>query len=842
MAERIILEFVGDPSGLKPAIDLLKSIGGLTEDQIKLFEKSNEEFAKRTKELDEQTKKTKKLATETKKAEESVEDLTKETKKTTTEIKKAGKGMANVKKEADSLLSGAKKLATAFGLAFGLSQIKDFVKESIRLSAAAEGIERAFRRVGSPALLAGLRTAVRGTVSDLNIMKNAVRADNFQIPLEKLATLFEFAKRRANETGESVDYLVESITTGIGRKSPLILDNLGISAIRLKERFNGVALESQSIADVTKAVSEIAREELAKMGESVDTTSDKIARMSAQWENFKKILGDTTVTVLTDFNSKIGETSKSIESLSERLSGDQSDGAVTAAKAFGFVLENLLKPLERVNGWVSKVTDGIAEMTFIAQQFQFTQGLISDGEFETLQAYNKLTRKGKELMIAINQTREESTDLSLDAVRATKLLTDETQKAYEAERLGRKELEMSVISITSMQVELKDLKEAFEGAEVGGAIFYQIAAKIEAKTLQLKKVLEDLQLALLRGEAGSFAPEPISTIGLGDVTSLSEESSLDGLDKLISAQEEIKSGAQEFSEEYRLAGEEIDRLNGKIDNFGNTVTKVNADVKTSNEDTIGTFSDGWKDAVVIIAGAFNSLFQSISKISNNALQQEQDALDDLLANNAISREKYDFQRKALMRKQAENDKQAALFSSVINTAAAVVEALPNYVLAALVGVLGAAEIAAISSQPIPGFAKGTKAAPEGFAWVGEEGPELRYNRSGDAIITNRDSQILSNDPYGTEGQRIRAMYDLPELHTGFFGPKMKWSDNAKDAASESGRTQFDYDRLGDSMAKAMNGSDRNSARNIDRLRESNMYGLNSIAQQLRHKQNSRSGW
>jgi hypothetical protein len=123
-------------------------------------------------------------------------------------------------------------------------------------------------------------------------MKVAVQAGNFGIPIQQMGQLLEFAARRAAETGQNVDYLVESIVTGIGRKSPLILDNLGISAVALKEKFGGAALEAQSIADVAKAVGEIASAELGKMGDAADTAADKMQRLSTSWENFKAKFGE----------------------------------------------------------------------------------------------------------------------------------------------------------------------------------------------------------------------------------------------------------------------------------------------------------------------------------------------------------------------------------------------------------------------------------------------------------------------------------------------------------------------------------------------------------------------
>jgi hypothetical protein len=68
----------------------------------------------------------------------------------------------------------------------------------------------------------------------------------------------------------------------------------------------------------------------------------------------------------------------------------------------------------------------------------------------------------------------------------------------------------------------------------------------------------------------------------------------------------------------------------------------------------------------------------------------------------------------LRQKQARNEKAQGIFSTIIQTAQAVVRALASpggIVLAGIVGALGAAQTAAIASQPIPRFARGTKRVP-----------------------------------------------------------------------------------------------------------------------------------
>ena len=183
-------------------------------------------------------------------------------------------------------------LGQAIGAAFIVGQVQAFAAETIKLGSELQTVGRGFARFGNEMQLETLRKATRGLVSDLELMKVTVQAGNFGIPIEQMGKLLEFATKRAAETGQSVDYLVESIVKGIGRKSPLILDNLGISTTRLKEKFNGAAIEAQNIADVARAVGDIAAEEMGKMGTAVDTAADKMVRLTTTWENFKAKFGE----------------------------------------------------------------------------------------------------------------------------------------------------------------------------------------------------------------------------------------------------------------------------------------------------------------------------------------------------------------------------------------------------------------------------------------------------------------------------------------------------------------------------------------------------------------------
>lgn len=199
-------------------------------------------------------------------------------------------------KEAEQTLGkfgqSVNKIGGMIAAAFAVEKIASFAWEATKLAGEMQGVKYAFDQLNKPGLLQNLRNATQGTVSDLELMKSAIQANNFQIPLEQLGSLLKFAHLRAQQTGQSVDYLVQSIVMGIGRKSPLILDNLGISAVALREKFKGIAAEEQTVSDIAHAVGEIAEEAMAKSGAAIETTSTKIQRMNASWQNMKITLGE----------------------------------------------------------------------------------------------------------------------------------------------------------------------------------------------------------------------------------------------------------------------------------------------------------------------------------------------------------------------------------------------------------------------------------------------------------------------------------------------------------------------------------------------------------------------
>lgn len=204
----------------------------------------------------------------------------------------------------------ATKVVEFFGQQAG--KLQEFVSESAKagmeMAAQADGVIKAFNAMDDPNLLDNLRKATKGTVNDVQLMTAAVQAKDFRIPLEDLGKYLQFAQLKAQQTGQSVDYMTNSIVTGLGRKSPMILDNLGISAAEISEK-------TKETGDFMKAVAKIVDTQLAEAGDTYISAADKAARKTAEWENAQRRLGEQLLPLTESYEDFFAETKVGIINL-----------------------------------------------------------------------------------------------------------------------------------------------------------------------------------------------------------------------------------------------------------------------------------------------------------------------------------------------------------------------------------------------------------------------------------------------------------------------------------------------------------------------------------------------
>ena len=192
------------------------------------------------------------------------------------------KGVRGLSGSFGSLIGAATKFAGALaGVSIGVNLVQEMqqtVAESVKLYQSAEGIMLAFQRLNKPGLLDKLREETHGTVDDINLMKQAIKFKDFNLDINQLGTYLAFAQQKAKDTGESIDYMVDSIVTGLGRQSVQILDNLGISATEIRNKM-------KDGGDMTNAVAEIIKDRMQESGDYIETAADRAAARQAELHN-----------------------------------------------------------------------------------------------------------------------------------------------------------------------------------------------------------------------------------------------------------------------------------------------------------------------------------------------------------------------------------------------------------------------------------------------------------------------------------------------------------------------------------------------------------------------------
>lgn len=284
----------------------------------------------------------------------------------------------------------------------------------------------------------------------------------------------------------------------------------------------------------------------------------------------------------------------------------------------------------------------------------------------------------------------------------------------------------------------------------------QVANNVEAYRLysNLIRNIEDLREGLTGGNTNSESDLN------RQLTKLKEEQS-----QLPTTTAEWKK----YSDQIKEVQKSIDDLTGKtqerIDSYLKTFSEglfsgngMGTLFKALNDEITG-FGDNWAVTFNALSEIAQETFNFLNKNSQayfNAryanLEREKDLALQFAGESESGRaeieRQYDERRRAIRRQELQQEKEAAIFNAVIDTAQGVVASLAKggpagIALAAVIAGLGAAQIALISSQPIPAYKHGTDNHKGGLALVGDGGKhEVVYQpTAGWSITPNKNTLV-----------------------------------------------------------------------------------------------------
>ena len=314
------------------------------------------------------------------------------------------------------------------------------------------------------------------------------------------------------------------------------------------------------------------------------------------------------------------------------------------------------------------------------------------------------------------------------------------------------------------------LKKQYANGEIGKEDYekrlYDIGVKYAKARLETLMKEVEAEMALLDPSSEKYQDledrltnlqSQINGINYDDATKKREE----WIDKFKEGLSGMNSAARD------ALGETAGIFEGLSDIMVGVAEKGKLTFKGAAEDVRQSFGYLLKSVGKIVSGItslmtdiYDARIENIEKeqeANDEAYDKEIERIESLEENGAISTEeaearKRDAEKKtaakneelekkkaALQEKQAKWDKANSIVQAGIATALAITKALPNLVLAALVGAMGAAQIAVIAAQPIPKYAKGTKDHPGGLAIVGDGGKK-------EGIITDNGLFVTPDKP------------------------------------------------------------------------------------------------
>lgn len=203
-------------------------------------------------------------------------------------------GLSDVAKVAAGML--IRDLAQGLGKAFG---------EAVELGGQIDTLKASFdsmkNSLGATNLsLESLKEATKGTVSDVELLKAANQAMALGLPVEDLDEMFGAAMKLGHAMGIDTKAAVTSLSTGIGRQSKLILDNLGVvfaaqDAYDWYARQLGVTsdmlTETQKKLGWQKYAMKMVKDKADELGDTISEAQIRNEQWSASMTNLQTSIG-----------------------------------------------------------------------------------------------------------------------------------------------------------------------------------------------------------------------------------------------------------------------------------------------------------------------------------------------------------------------------------------------------------------------------------------------------------------------------------------------------------------------------------------------------------------------
>ena len=378
----------------------------------------------------------------------------------------------------------AKMLLFSFAMSMGVRQLIGFTKEAAKV----KSMETAFSTLAgatedSSVALQKLKDATGGTMNEFDLFQQANNAMILGVSKnsDEMAEMFDMAQRLGRALGRDTKSSVESLITGIGRQSRLMLDNIGI-IVKADEAY-------EDYAD--------------KLGITTDELTDvqkKQAFLNATMESARakvESLGDETINAQDSFDALTATLSNAAVELGDRATPAFEKLANTINNLFKTDSEQFLETLQRLNvapEFQLRLKAKIEEEAFAEFENEMKQRLtvmaqgLSRGEGQNIfGSFGSLAIGTHDFVLALSKVDER-----LEEIKWDKLVLPDEEAAKMAEtELKLREIQQMLLILTGSTGEAvianKELAESFDGVSTGVAAVdkaYQLFLKQQKKSFE----------------------------------------------------------------------------------------------------------------------------------------------------------------------------------------------------------------------------------------------------------------------------------------------------------------------------------------------------------------------
>ena len=655
--------------------------------------------------------------------------FTKATKEETEEQKKAREEMERSKREYEEFIDVEKRLAEAREK--GIDSCSDEIAKLHVLYSVATDISRTyqereiaiaqlqkqypeyFKNLEKEAIMLGNAEELYDKLREA-IIKNAI-AKAKQDEIEEYAKKYELSCREMAKASEDLEKVMENL----GYKTKTYLDKTGKEvSIYVKETTTEMDKIWQDRPESQRKMSDFNMKERERL-------EGFIAEAKKNQEDYQKAMKDIEKTMdnndilhllgLGDSNGKSSNTSTK-------------ETKEVTTKTYEEIKEVILEyTQEIIADRIALTEEGSKEEYDLTLQYIKAEQELR--EIEITKGYEK-EKKALDEALANKTVSQEEYNVSIKQLEETR-----NSQSILAEQKANRAKENALKKYTDAYVESIQEMYAKEQEERNLNLMRELTAITKARSQQL--ITEEEYQKQIEKAKQQYAIE-------------TAQKEIEMLEKVLKSEALTAQMREKIAKELAKAKEKLAKEVADAE-LKNTKKVEKEDEKSAKKKE--RTAKKYLQTVSKMIGQLNSLVSAIydgqiQKIeeeqeeSEKAYEKEIEQIENLEETGAISKEEAEARKRAaeqrsaekqeelekkkqeLQYKQAVWNKVTSIAQAGIATALAITEALPNVVLAALVGAMGAMEIATIIATPIATYAKGTKdkeGHPGGLAVVGDAG-------------------------------------------------------------------------------------------------------------------------